>query len=167
MKITRREQLAMLGAASLSGVAPLRALASDDATASEPQTHIVEMLNVHPEDKKQRMVYVPDILQVNVGDTVKFVNADRGHNSQCDEEGAPEGGTLWNGKINEEVEVTIEVAGTYTYDCKPHRSAGMVGLLLVGDASVNYEAAKGQRFRGKSKKRYEDIFERADAMMSS
>lgn len=167
MKINRREQLAMLGAASLSGLAPLRALASDEEAAAEPQTHIVEMLNKDPDDSKQRMVYIPDLLQVNVGDTVKFVNADRGHNSQCDEEGAPEGGTLWNGKINEEVEVTVEVEGTYTYYCKPHRSAGMVGVLLVGDPSVNYEEAKNQRFRGKSKQRYEDIFARADALLSS
>lgn len=28
---------------------------------------------------------------------------------------------------------TFEVAGRYTYYCKPHRSAGMTGVLTVGD----------------------------------
>ena len=46
---------------------------------------------------------------------------------------------------------------------------GMVGLILVGDPSSNYEEAKAAiaKQKGKAKKVYKDIFERADAMLAT
>ena len=164
MKVTRREGLALLGGTAAATVlgAPLFA----DNAAEGPVVHEVQMLNAHPDNKRERQVFVPDIVRAKPGDTIKFVAADRGHNSQVNEDMMPEGGTMWEGKINDEVEVTIDVEGAYGYYCKPHNSAGMVGLILVGDVSGNYEDLKSARQRGKAKKRYEDIFARADALLA-
>jgi len=162
MKITRREQLGLMAGAAAAAIVPGVAKADGHATM-----HIVEMLNADPDNSRERNVFRPDIVRAAVGDTIKFVNADRGHNSQVDEDMMPAGGTEWKGRINEEIEVKIEAEGAYGYYCQPHRATGMVGLVLVGDVSGNYDDVKGARQRGKAKARYKDIFERADALLAS
>lgn len=161
MEHTRRQHLVFLGASAAAALAPAAGL-----TNEEPQVHVVEMLNADPENRRERQVFVPDIVRANVGDTIKFVSVNPGHNSACDEGGAPEGGTLWRSKIGDDFEVTIETPGAYAYYCVPHRTAGMVGLLLVGDDLSNYEDVKNARYRGKEKQRYEQIFARADEMIA-
>jgi len=50
--------------------------------------------------------------------------------------------------------------------CQPHKALGMVGLILVGDASANYESLKEANLRAPNeKKRWEDIFARADEIV--
>ncbi|MEL6424182.1 MAG: pseudoazurin [Pseudomonadota bacterium] len=162
MKITRREHLALLGGTMAAAALP--GVASADGHA---QTHIVEMLNVDPDDRKKRQIFKPAVLRANPGDIVKFVATDRGHNSQVDEKMMPAGGDTWKGRINEEVEVTLTVDGAYGYYCQPHRSVGMVGLILVGDAAASLEEAKTVRQRGKAKQVYEELFAEADAMLAA
>ena len=55
------------------------------------------------------------MLEVNVGDTVKFVPADKGHNSELIKDMLPKGADKWKGKINKEVEVTFDTPGFYGY----------------------------------------------------
>ncbi|MEO0389315.1 MAG: pseudoazurin [Pseudomonadota bacterium] len=161
MKQTRRAHLAMLGGAAAATVLPVSLKAEDG-----PVTHEVQMLNADPENKRERNVFNPPVLKVNVGDTVKFVNADKGHNAQVDDNMMPEGGTEFKGRINQEIEVTFDTDGTYGYYCLPHRALGMVGLVLVGDASVNFEEAKAAKQRGKAAARYEEYFAMAEEMMA-
>ncbi|NRB02647.1 MAG: pseudoazurin [Rhodobacteraceae bacterium] len=161
MKMTRRENLALLGGTLAAATVPGALMAAD-----EPKTVIVEMLNVDPDDKKQRQIFKPAVVHVNVGDTVKFVPTDRGHNAEVDKKMMPEGGDEFAGKINKEVEVTFTTDGAYGYYCKPHRSVGMVGLVLVGDAAASLEAAKEVKQRGKAKQRYKDYFAQADEILA-
>ncbi|MCV6593479.1 MAG: plastocyanin/azurin family copper-binding protein [Silicimonas sp.] len=161
MQHTRRDHLVFLGAAAAATLTPAALSASDD-----PQVIEIQMLNKHPENSKERQVFYPDLVRAKVGDTIRFVATDKGHNSTCAAKGAPEGATLWKGKISKDVEVVLDTPGAYAFFCTPHRTAGMVGLLLVGDVSDNFEDIKGGRYRGKEKKRYEDIFARADAMLA-
>lgn len=160
MTKTRRDALKLIGAASAVTVIAAPSWAQD------PVTHEVQMYNKHPDDKKMRNVFAPDLLQINPGDTVKFISADKGHNSVSDKNMMPEGAEGWKSKLSKDFEVTLTVEGTYGYYCQPHRSLGMVGLILVGDASGNYEDAKDAKQSGKAKSIYEDIFERADALQA-
>lgn len=169
---SRREALKLLGAATATGVLPRQLLAESqpgetESVAAGPVTHEVQMYTKHPEDSKIRNAFFPDLLQVNPGDTVKLIAADKGHNSVSDKNMLPEGAEEWKSKINKEFEITLTAKGTYGYFCLPHRSLGMVGLILVGDASANYEATKEAKQRGKAKKVYKDIFARADALMAA
>jgi len=169
MKISRRDHLRLLGGtaltAALGGTAIAQGVGTEDDDAT-PTVHEVQMLNQHPDNPRERQVFYPDIVRARPGDTIRFISADRGHNSQVNEDIMPEGGEMWEGGINDDVEVTLTTEGTYCYYCKPHQTAGMVGLILVGDPSVNYEEAKDSRFRGLAKRRYEDIFARADALLA-
>lgn len=163
-KLTRREHLALLGGTAMATAMGAPLLAGSHSEG--PTTHEVLMLNVHPDNRRERQVFYPDLLRVNVGDTVKFIAEDRGHNAAVNERMMPEGGDTWDGRINQDVEVTFTTEGAYGYECTPHASAGMIGLILVGDVSGNYEDLKGQRVRGRAADRFEDIFERADALLA-
>lgn len=169
MTTTRRDALKIMGAASLTAGATTllpTGLMAESHEAMEPMTHEVMMYTKHPDDSKLRNVFSPRVLQVNPGDTVKFVSADKGHNSVSDENMLPEGAEEWKGKISKDLEVVISAEGTYGYFCAPHRALGMVGLILCGDPSSNYEDARGAKQRGKAKKAYAEIFEEADALIA-
>lgn len=166
MTYTRRATLKLFGATTTASLMPLVALAQTNETPEiKPVTHEVMMLTKDPENKKNRNLFSPDLLHINPGDTVRFIATDKGHNAASDKKMLPEGAEPWKGKINKDVEVTFTVEGTYGYFCTPHRTLGMVGLVLVGDPSSNYEAAKALKQKSKAKKRYLDIFERADAII--
>jgi len=150
MTITRRLFLAGTTVVSVTGPA-----FSTDAT------HVVEMLNRNPDDKKQRNVFSPSILRIHPGDTVSFVPTDKGHNSVTIDGMLPEGAEPWNGKISKEVSVTYEVPGVYGYKCTPHYGVGMVGLIIVeGEGMLdNADAARDVKHRGKAKKVFADIWD--------
>ena len=127
--------------------------------------HEVQMLNKHPEDKKQLMAYFPRILVVQPGDTVKFVPVDKGHNSESIDGMIPDGAEAWTGKISKEIEVTSIRPGYYGYRCKPHFATGMVGLIICeGEGKLdNLEAAKSVKLRGRAGKVFGQIWSEAEA----
>ena len=155
--LNRREVI--LAGAAIAVAGP--ALADGHATM-----HEVQMLNVHPEDKKLRQVFYPRITVVNAGDTVKWVATDRGHNSASAKDMIVEGTEDWKGKINDEIEMTFDTPGFYGYQCTPHVASGMVGLVIVqGEGMMdNLEDIKGVRQRGKAKRAWEEIFAEVDGM---
>jgi pseudoazurin len=150
--ITRRRALACTAAALVPVAVPKALLAA--------ASHSVEMLNIHPENPRLRQVFVPRVLLVAPGDTVTFLATDRGHNSASVEGMTPEGGATWNGKINEEIAVTLDRPGFYGFVCTPHASVGMVGLIVVqGDGMLdNLEAAQSVRQRGRAQAAWEEIW---------
>ncbi|VAV99345.1 hypothetical protein MNBD_ALPHA07-1830 [hydrothermal vent metagenome] len=163
MNHTRRTHLKYLGAATVASLSPRLAIAATDAQG--PAVHEIQMLSKDPDDKKRRNLFIPDLICIKPGDTVRFIATDKGHNSVSNKDMMPEGAESWKGKISKDIEVTLTVEGTYGFHCAPHRSLGMVGLIIVGDHSGNYEAAKAAKQRGKAKSAYIDLFERADALL--
>ena len=125
----------------------------------------IQMLNKHPEDSKQRMVFYPLIQVVQPGSTVLFKSVDKGHNSETIKDMIPEGAEAWKSKISKDLEVTLDVPGFYGYKCTPHQSQGMVGLIVVeGEGKMdNLETARGVKHRGKAKGIWEDIWAQAEA----
>lgn len=160
MKFTRRDGLKMAAATALAAT-PLKALAASHGG------NVVEMLNKAP-DSNERQVFEPPVLQIEEGASVMFKATDRGHNSEANSDMIPEGVEPWKGKINEDIEITFDVPGVYGYYCTPHQSAGMVGLILVGDVTQEQlDAAKEVRQRGKAKARYDEYFAMAEEMIAS
>ncbi|CAI8342912.1 MAG: Pseudoazurin [Gammaproteobacteria bacterium] len=101
--------------------------------------HQVKMLS---SNAGEMMVFEPPVLQIKAGDTVRWLNAQPGHNSVSIDEMTPAGGSTWNGKMNEEIVVKFDTEGVYGYKCTPHYILGMVGLIVVGDANNNLSSAK-------------------------
>jgi pseudoazurin len=117
------------------------------ARAARAAEHEVQMLNKGPDG--QRNWFEPAILRVEPGDTVKFVPTDKGHNSASVV--VPDGAEAWNGKLSQEIDVTLDVPGLYSYKCLPHLGLGMVGLIAVGDPAINIDAVQAGRYPGKAK----------------
>ena len=88
-------------------------------------------------------------IRVEPGDTVTFVPTDKGHNSASVV--IPDGAEPWNGKLSQEIAVTLTVPGLYAYKCLPHFGLGMVGLIAVGDPSINLDAVAAGKHPGKAK----------------
>jgi pseudoazurin len=109
--------------------------------------HEIKMLNEGP--KGQRNWFEPAVLHVQPGDTIHFVATDKGHNSAAVV--VPDGAEEWKGNLSQDVSVTLEIPGLYSYKCTPHFGLGMVGLVAVGDFSVNLEAVKSARYPGKAR----------------
>ncbi|MET3926616.1 pseudoazurin [Devosia sp. 2618] len=103
------------------------------------------------------MVFEPAFLQIAVGDTVKFIPTDKGHNAETIKGMFPEGGNEFKGKINEEFSVTFDVAGAYGYKCAPHLAMGMVGLIVVGDDPANLADIEAARVPPKAKATFEEL----------
>lgn len=110
----------------------------------------LEMLNKR--DDGARMVYSEDVVKVNVGDTVTWLPTSKGHNVEI--VAAPEGFDIpKKSKNNKEVSITFDVPGIYYYWCTPHKSMGMIGLVIVGDDISNKDAIAKAKAMGKSKKK--------------
>lgn len=110
----------------------------------------VEMLNKR--DDGAKMVYSEDITRIDVGDTITWVPTDKGHNVEII--AAPEGFDIpKKSKNNKEVSITFDVPGVYLYQCTPHKSMGMIALVVVGDDTSNIKDVAKAKARGKSKKK--------------
>ncbi|MEM6385485.1 MAG: pseudoazurin [Pseudomonadota bacterium] len=154
-----RRTVLLSGAAALSVVATTKPSLASTA-------HEVQMLNKHPEDSKLRQVFYPRIIVVEPGDTVNFVSVDKSHNSVSVDGMLPADVEEWKGGVSKDIEVTFDKPGFYGYQCTPHSTLGMVGLVIVkGEGMMdNLEDAQSVRQRGKAKKAWEEIWEEVEGM---
>lgn len=160
MKLTRRDGLKLMGATAIATTAPMAALAESHGG------NVVKMLNKN--DAGDRQVFDPPVIMIEEGASVLFEATDRGHNSEANDDLLPEGGEAWSGKINEDIEVTFNAPGVYGYYCTPHQSAGMIGLVLVGNVTQEMLDAAGEvRQRGKARGRMEDYLAMASEMIAA
>tara|TARA_Y100000385_G_scaffold189642_1_gene195929 strand:- start:565 stop:981 length:417 start_codon:yes stop_codon:yes gene_type:complete len=106
----------------------------------------IEMLNKREDGAK--MVYSQDIARIDVGDTITWVPTKKGHNVEFI--AGPDG---WKApkksKLSKEVSITFDVPGVYLYQCTPHKTMGMIAIVVVGDGDNDISKAK---VKGKSKK---------------
>ena len=128
------------------------ALATILGGAAFAETIEVQMLNKGANG--DRMVFEPAFVQAQPGDTIKFIAADKSHNAEVNKGMLPDGAEAFKGKINEEIEVTLDTEGIYGVICKPHFAMGMVMTIAVGDVEVPDTFFEG-RVPPNAKKRFE------------
>lgn len=93
--------------------------------------HVVKMRNNN--GKGKFMLFEPDVVKAAVGDTVKFVPTDKGHNAEAIPEIWPQGAGEFKGELNQEVVLTLDKAGIYGIKCLPHYPMGMMALVVAGE----------------------------------
>ena len=125
------------------------------ATNAQAADTTVEMLNKR--DDGAKMVYSEDITTIEVGDTVTWVPTSKGHNVEFI--AGPDG---WDApkksKLNKEVAITFDTPGVYLYQCSPHKSMGMIAIVIVGELTQEgVDAIKDAKVRGKSKKKLKEL----------
>ena len=116
----------------------------------------IEMLNKDANGNK--MVYSEEVAKISVGDTVKWLPSDKGHNVEFI--AGPDGFKKpKKSKMNKEYGFTFEIPGVYLYQCTPHKSMGMIGLVVVGGDNSNKNSIAKAKVRGKSKKKLKKLLE--------
>ena len=114
----------------------------------------IDMLNKR--DDGQKMVFSEDIANIDVGDTIKWLPTNKGHNVEF--VGAPEGFSLPpKSGLNKEVSITFDKPGVYLYVCTPHKVMGMIALVVVGGDTSNKDAISKVKMMGRGKKKLADL----------
>jgi pseudoazurin len=114
--------------------------------------HEIKMLN----RGERPMVFEPEFVQAQPGDTLRFVPTDASHNAESIEGMLPAGAEPFKGAINEEITYTLTEEGVYGVKCLPHYGMGMVMVVVVGDP-VNLEEVKEVRHPGRARNVFEDL----------
>lgn len=111
--------------------------ASSPALAKE---YVVQMKN---QGADGTMVFDPPYVSAKVGDVVRFVPTDLGHNAgPIPLKGLlPDGVALPVGSLNAEYSVRLAAPGLYAIRCTPHYSMGMVALIKAGSGPAANAAA--------------------------
>ena len=114
----------------------------------------IDMLNKRADGEK--MVYSVDVANIDVGDTITWLPASKGHNVHFI--AGPEGWELpKKSKNNKEVAITFDTPGVYLDQCTPQASMGRIALVVVGGDTSNIEAIEKAKVRGKSKKKLKKL----------
>ncbi|MBS0253214.1 MAG: pseudoazurin [Proteobacteria bacterium] len=140
--MNQTHQILMAVAVALAAVSTSHA-----ANAAE---HVIEMRN--KDDAGNTMVFVPGFVKAEVGDTIKFVPTDKGHNAQSVPNIWPADVPEVKGAFSREVVFKAEKDGLYVFKCLPHFGMGMVALIQVGKPT-NLDAVKSFVATGKAKQR--------------
>ena len=114
----------------------------------------VKMLN---KGAKGVMVFEPDLVKIQPGDSITFVSVNPGHDAMSVPGMLPDGAEPFEGQLSKDVTVTFTVPGVYGIKCKPHYVMGMVAVVVVGDAAPNLEAAKAVKNPGKAGKLFTEL----------
>ena len=104
---------------------------------------------------KEKMVYSIKIAKEDIGDSIIWKSVDKGHNVEFVE--MPNGVEKFKSKISKDAEYKFEIPGIYLYVCTPHKSMGMIGLVVVGDDLSNLDEIKKAKMGGKSKKIFKEL----------
>ena len=114
----------------------------------------IDMLNTREDG--ERMVYSQDIVNIEVGDTVKWLPKDGGHNVEF--VAGPDNFEIPpKSYINREVSIKFDIPGIYLYVCSPHSIMGMIGLIVVGNDTSNKEEIASYDIGGKGSKKLKTL----------
>lgn len=140
-------------------------LVSSFGLSAKPRTYTVEM-GTTGSGADRRMGFTPRILRVGVGSSVTFRPGEPTHNCTSTPGMLPPEVKHWNGPIGKPVTVDFDRPGYFGYHCLPHRSMGMVGLIIVGNpkGNINLEAARAVKHPGKASAAWQEIW---DEILSS
>lgn len=138
-------------AATLFTLAALGGMAAP-ALAAEYE---VQMLN---KGEAGTMVFEPNFLAIQPGDTVTFVPTDKSHNVENIKDMLPDGAEPFKSKVNEEFTMTFDVPGLYGIKCTPHFAMGMVGAIAVGQDLPNLDAARAVKVPNKAQERLDAAY---------
>ncbi len=127
-----------------------------EAVAAE---HTVQMLN---RGEGGNMVFVPAVVRARVGDTIRYVPTNPGHNAETIAGMLPAGVAVTRGAMGREYVLRVTAPGVYGVKCAPHYGMGMVGLVVVGDGGPNLAAAPAAAGRapGLARSRFSAMFGR-------
>ena len=98
----------------------------------------------------QKKSYSVEVAKIDVGDTITWLPKSKGHNVEIV---ASPNELKFKSKNNKGTSLTFDIPGIYYYWCTPHKSMGMIGLVVVGGDTSNKDDIAKAKALGKSKKK--------------
>ena len=129
------------------------------SVAAFADTIEIEMLTKN--DAGDRMVFSQELVRAEVGDIIRFLPTEKGHNAQSVKGALPDGQKSFKGKQNKTVEYLVTETGLTAVVCAPHQAMGMVALIVVGNDLSNAQKILDARVRGKGKDKITALIEQA------
>ena len=124
--------------------------------SSYSEEHVIDMLNKR--DDGAKMVYSLDVANIAVGDTIKWLPTNKGHNVEF--VAGPDGAALpKKSGLNKEVSIKFDTPGVYLYVCTPHKVMGMIALVVVGGDISNKDAIAKVKMLGRGKKKLASLID--------
>jgi pseudoazurin len=124
---------------TMKNILATAALILTPAFSAQAADITVDMLNKR--DDGAKMVYSQDVVRIDVGDSVTWVPTSKGHNVEII--AAPDGYDIpKKSKLSKDVSITFDTPGVYLYQCTPHKTMGMLGVVVVGDGQNDISGAK-------------------------
>ena len=139
-----RKTIALLAASAMLAI----------AGTAQAADHEIKMLN---KGDNGIMVFQPDLVKAEPGDTIHFVAVDKVHNAELIKGMIPDGAESFKGPMGHDLTVTLTKEGVYGVKCAPHYGMGMVALIVVGKP-VNLQQAEAVPQMGRAKKVFGDLF---------
>ena len=102
----------------------------------------------------QKKSYSVEVAKIDVGDTITWMPKFKGHNVEIV---ASPNELKFKSKNNKETSLTFDTPGIYYYWCTPHKSMGMIGLVVVGGDTSNKDDIAKAKALGKSKKKLQEL----------
>jgi len=102
----------------------------------------------------QKKSYSVEVAKIDVGDTITWLPKFKGHNVEVV---ASPNELKFKSKNNKETSLTFDTPGIYYYWCTPHKSMGMIGLVVVGGDTSNKDDIAKAKALGKSKKKLQAL----------
>lgn len=102
----------------------------------------------------QKKSYSVEVAKIDVGDTITWLPKFKGHNVEIV---ASPNELKFKSKNNKETSLTFDTPGIYYYWCTPHKSMGMIGLVVVGGDTKNKDVIAKAKALGKSKKKLQAL----------
>ena len=121
-------------------------------TFASAETH--EILMVNKDENGNRNAFVPEVIQISAGDTVKWLSKDRGHNVEMI---SSPNKVKFKSKVGKDASMVFEKPGVYYYWCTPHKGMGMIALIVVGGDTSNKDAIAKVKVVAKSKKKLPEL----------
>ena len=121
-------------------------------TFASAETH--EILMVNKDENGNRNAFVPEVIQISAGDTVKWLSKDRGHNVEMV---SSPNKVKFKSKLGKDASMVFEKPGVYYYWCTPHKGMGMIGLVVVDGDLSNIQELEKAKALGKSKKKLRSL----------
>ena len=133
------------------------------STSAPAFANVIEVEMLNRNDDGERMVFSPELIRAEVGDTIRFVPTDKSHNAQSVSDALPDGQEPFRGGVNQEVEFVVTETGLTAVVCLPHQAMGMVALVVVGNDLSNAEQVLEARIPGKGGDKLATLVEEARA----
>ncbi len=121
-----------------------------------------QLISAEAVDPLEMFKFSPGFVELNPGDTIRFMNSMGQHTVVSIKGMLPDGAKPFQISHQKIAEIQFNHPGVYGIRCKVHTRYGMVMLVKVGDTMPNLEKAKAVKHGRMAKKRFKQLFEKLE-----